>query len=108
MRSTPTLLILTTGLLISAAPLDSRSPDELIRLGNAAMLRGDQIGAEQHYSAAMERTDDPGLIAFNKAALFLQIGELRAAELHYVRCLDDQAAPPARRAKAWYNRGVCC
>ena len=71
------------------------------------MLRGDQIGAEQHYSAAMERTDDPGLIAFNKAALFLQIGELRAAELHYVRCLDDQAAPPARRAKAWYNRGVC-
>ena len=101
------LLILTTGLLISAAPIDSRSPEELIRLGNAASLRGDLALAEQHYTAAMERTDDPGLVAFNKAAIALQFGELRDAEVHYLRCLDDQAAPPLRRAKAQYNRGVC-
>ena len=101
------LLILTTGLLISAAPIDSRSPEELIRLGNAASLRGDLALAEQHYTAAMERTDDPGLVAFNKAAIALQLGELRDAEVHYLRCLDDQAAPPLRRAKAQYNRGVC-
>ncbi len=101
------LLILTAGLLISAAPMESRSPEELIRLGNAASLRGDLALAERHYTAAMERTDDPGLVAFNKAAIALQLGELREAEVHYLRCLDDQAAPRARRAKAQYNRGVC-
>ena len=53
--------------------------------------------AEQHYNAAMERTDDPGLVAFNKAVIALQLGDLRDAELHYLRCLDDQAAPPLRR-----------
>ena len=107
MRFGMPLLILTTGLLISAAPMESLSPEEWIRLGNAATLRGDLNVAEQHYTAAMERTDDPGLVAFNKAAIALQLGDLRDAELHYLRCLDDQAAPPMRRAKALYNRGIC-
>ena len=107
MRMVTLLLILGAILLTSAAPMKSHSPEEWIRLGNAAMLRGELNVAEQHYTAAMERTDDPGLVAFNKAAIALQLGELRDAELNYLRCLDDQAAPPLRRAKAQYNRGVC-
>lgn len=84
------------------------SPSEdLIRLGNEAYLRGDLVAAEQHYAAAAERATDPGLVAFNRAAVALQLGEPREAELHYLQTLDDRAAPPDRRAKALYNRGVC-
>jgi hypothetical protein len=35
------------------------------------------------------------------------LGEYREAELHYLRALDDRAAPADRRAKGLYNRGVC-
>jgi hypothetical protein len=79
----------------------------LIRLGNQAYLRGNFDAAERHYAAAVERTTDPGLVAFNRAAVAVQTGDPREAELHYIRTLDDRAAPPDRRAKALYNRGVC-
>src|SRR5688572_15489442 len=98
-------LFLTAAALVSAAPADP--PDELVRRGNAAFRSGDPFAAVKLYAAAGERTDDPGLVAFNAAAALFDQGEYREAELHYLRALDDRAAPPDRRAKALYNRGVC-
>src|SRR5262245_10932041 len=91
--------------LLSAGPLGP--PDELVRQGNAAFRAGDAAAAGRLYAAAVEYTADPGLVAFNTAAVLFEQGEYRDAELHYVRALDDKAAPPDRRAKALYNRGVC-
>lgn len=81
--------------------------DELIRRANAAFQRGDTEAADALYAAAEERTGDPGLVAFNKAAVLFQRGEFRDAELHYIRVLDDKACPPDRAARAWFNRGTC-
>lgn len=96
-------LAVSAVLLASAGP----PPDDLVRDGNAALRAGDPAAAERLYAAAAERTADPGLVAFDAAAALVARGEFREAELHYVRALDDRAAPPDRRAKAHYNRGVC-
>ncbi len=77
-----------------------------VRDGNAAARAG-APDAERHFDAAAERTDDPGLVAFNRAALQFGRGEFREAELNYLRCLDDRAIPAARCRQALYNRGVC-
>ena len=108
MRPVPVILVLATALLaVSAGPFDSPDPEELIQLGNDAVHRGDLDAAERLYSRAAERTADPGLVAFNRGTVALARGEVREAELEYVRALDDRAAQPDRRARALYNRGVC-
>jgi tetratricopeptide (TPR) repeat protein len=94
-------------LLTAAAPLPTGSPDDLIRQANTAFARGDVEAAEKLYAAAEERTADPGLVAFNKAAVLFGKGEFRDAEVHYARVLEDKACPPDRAAKAWFNRGTC-
>ena len=94
-------------LLAAAAPLPTDGPDDLIRQANAAFARGDVEAAEKLYAAAEERTADPGLVAFNKAAVLFGRGEFRFAEEHYTRVLEDKACPPGRAAKAWFNRGTC-
>jgi tetratricopeptide (TPR) repeat protein len=93
--------------LLAAGPQSDASPEHLIRRANAAFLAGDRDAADQLYAAAEERTADPGLVAFNRAAVLFQQGEFRDAELHYTRVLDDAACPPDRAARAWYNRGTC-
>jgi tetratricopeptide (TPR) repeat protein len=93
--------------LLAAAPTPDDPPDELIRRANAAFLREDIEAADALYAAAEERTADPGLVAFNKAAVLFAQGRFRDAELHYARVLDDRACPPDRAARAWYNRGTC-
>ena len=92
--------------LLAAAP-SAESPEDLIRRANAAFLAGERDEADRLYAAAEERTADPGLVAFNRAAVLFQKGEFRDAEVHYARVLDDAACPPDRAAKAWYNRGTC-
>ncbi len=101
------LVPLSLGVLLAAAPPPESSPDDLIRAANAAYLRGDADEADRLYTAAEERTADPGLVAFNKAAVHFQKGEFREAELLYARALDDRACPPERAARAWFNRGTC-
>lgn len=93
--------------LAAAAPVPADHPDDLIRRANAAFARGDADAAEKLYAAAEERTADPGLVAFNKAAVLFARGEFRDAEVHYARVLEDKACPPDRAAKAWFNRGTC-
>jgi tetratricopeptide (TPR) repeat protein len=94
-------------LFMAAAPPVEASADELIRQANAAFLRGDIDNADRLYSAAEELTSDPGLVAFNRAAVLFQKGAFREAELEYDRVLGDAARPAGRAAKAWYNRGTC-
>lgn len=109
MRSRLWLLLLLPllGVLVAAAPRADMTVDDLIRAGNAAVAAGDFETAEEWYTAAEERTADPGLVAFNKANALFHRERYDAAERHYTRALDDADSPPARRAAALYNRGVC-
>ena len=108
-------------LLVGATP---RREDDLIRSANAAFLAGDTAEADRLYAAAEELTADPGLVAFNRAAVLFQKGEaleaearnaavpyqkaeFREAEAQYARVLADTACPPERATRAWYNRGTC-
>jgi tetratricopeptide (TPR) repeat protein len=93
--------------VVAAAPYADPTPEELIRQANAAFLRGDIDEADRLYATAEEATTDPGLVAFNRAAVLFQKGAFREAELEYDRVLEDRARPPERAAKAWYNRGTC-
>ena len=106
-RSPFYFLPFTFFIFLAAAPPSTEPPDDLIRRANVAFLQGEMGEADGLYSAAEERTGDPGLVAFNKAAVLFQKGEFYAAELHYARTLDDRMCPPARAARAWFNRGTC-
>lgn len=109
MRSRRWLLLLLPllAVLVAAAPRADQSPDDLIRAGNAAVAAGQYEQAEQWYAAAEERASDPGLVAFNTGNALFHRERYDSAERHYTRALDDADAPPARRAAALYNRGVC-
>src|SRR5262249_40499343 len=98
-------IALVACLAAGAAPGTPSAEDE-VRAGNAALERGDLDVAAQHFSAAAERTDDPGLVAFKRGALTFARGDFHEAERDYRRALDDADAPPERRARAWYNRGT--
>lgn len=78
-----------------------------LQQGNERFLAGDLASAEAAYRRAEERTDDPGLLAFNRGCLHAARGDNREAELDFLRCLDDPAIPSMRRDRANYNRGVC-
>jgi tetratricopeptide (TPR) repeat protein len=80
---------------------------ELIRQGNVAFAHADYEGALHFYELAGQRTGDPGLVAFNRAAAYYRLGRYREAELDYRRCLEDDAAEPSRRARALYDLGNC-
>lgn len=101
------MLLLLSAVLVAAAPWADVSADELTRAGNEAVARGDFEKAEEWYTAAEGVSADPGLVAFNKANALFHSDRFADAERHYTRALDDADAPPARRAAALYNRGVC-
>jgi tetratricopeptide (TPR) repeat protein len=90
--------------LAGAAPQDGDDP---LRQANAAFARGEYVEALALYEKAEERAADPGLVAFNKGATLYRLGRWREAQLCYLRCLEDQEAPPARRAKGLYDLGNC-
>ncbi|HEX4607004.1 MAG TPA: tetratricopeptide repeat protein [Urbifossiella sp.] len=99
---------LAAGLFVATVSLClAQQPDDLVRRANAAVLAGDPAAAEPLYAAAAERTADPGLVAYNTAAVRFGQGRFYDAEVLYARTLDDRACPPPRVAKAWFNRGVC-
>jgi Ca-activated chloride channel family protein len=79
--------------------------EKALRQGNDAYHAEQYDQAVDNYSKAEERTTDPGLVAFNKAAALFRLGRYREAELHYRRCLDD--ARGLRRARALYDLGNC-
>ena len=97
-------VILLLPWLVSAEPLTSI--EDAVRQGNAAFLRGDFESALQFYAQAAPSTSDPGLIAFNQGAALFRLGRFDEAAAHYQRCLEDQAAPRAREARASYDLGA--
>jgi tetratricopeptide (TPR) repeat protein len=92
-------------LCLAAAPAGDAL--RLVREGNAAFAKGDLALAVRQYEAAAMATDDPGLIAFNRAAIHFAEDRFRDAELDYLRCLADRDCPADRRMQAEFNRGVC-
>jgi Ca-activated chloride channel family protein len=83
-----------------------RSPaDDLVERGNNAFTNGDYATALKYYEQAEERIPDPGLVAFNKATALYHMERYREAELHYLRCLEDQNAPLLRKARGYYDVG---
>jgi tetratricopeptide (TPR) repeat protein len=115
------LLPCSVCLLAAANPAGEAHPDDLIRQANAAFeagetarAKGDGDAARQRteeadrlYALAEERTADPGLVAFNRAAVLFKQEKYREAEAYYGRVLQDAACPPERAARANYNRGTC-
>lgn len=102
LQSMVAILIVT---LVSADP--PQSPEDLVRAGNDAFVRGDIETAEMLFQQAEERAADPGLVAFNKGTLLYRRGDFRRAELCFRRTLGDAAIPPDRRERALYNLGNC-
>ena len=90
---------------VAAGPIAPESADDDIRRGNVALAAGDLAAADAYYARAEDRTDDPGLVAYNRGVVALKRGDDRAAELAFRRTLGDPAASAKRRAKAYYNLG---
>jgi len=87
--------------LVSAAPV--AGPDDLVRQGNAAYSGKNYEAAVRLYGAAEERGTDPGLVAFDEAGAWYELGRYAEAEQHYRLCLQDATGP--RRAQALYGLG---
>ena len=64
-----------------------------------ALENKDYAAALKFYEQAEPLTADPGLVAFNKGATLIRLGRHREAELCYLRCLQDRAAPAQRRSQ---------
>src|SRR5262249_42122208 len=94
-------------LVAAAPPAEQESPEELVRRANELFRAGNIEAADTLYTAAEERTTDPGLVSFNRAAILFERKQYNEAVALYDRVLDDAECPPERAAKAWYNRGTC-
>lgn len=94
-------LVLVSLLLASAAPRAGALT--LVREGNAAFAAGHYERAVDLYTQAEEFSDDPGLVAFNKAAALYELGRFHEAEVHYQRSLED--AQGERLARLQFDRG---
>jgi Ca-activated chloride channel family protein len=86
----------------SLALISASGPaDDWLRRGTAAYANGDFQLALELYARAEDRTHDPGLVAFNEAAAFYQLGQDREAELRCRRSLEDAEGP--RLTRTMYN-----
>ncbi|MBY0528029.1 MAG: hypothetical protein K2R98_31820 [Gemmataceae bacterium] len=90
-------------MLVGAAP--ELTPEDYVRQGNAAFEQGQYDAAVKLYTQAEERITNPGLVAYNKGAALYRLGDFRAAEVHYRRCLEDASGEP--RAAMLYDLGNC-
>jgi Ca-activated chloride channel family protein len=99
----PAVMAALTGfVLIGAAP---PAQDEFVRQGNEAFERQDYEASLKYYERAEVLTQDPGLVAFNRAAAHYHLKNYREAMAGYRRCLDDDRINPWRRARAHFDLG---
>lgn len=94
--------------LLALAVVGGMAPadlNELLRQGNEAFARQDYAQALKLYAQAEGRGDDPGLIEFNRGLACYRLQDYGAAAVHFRRCLDDEAAPLLRRARAAFDLG---
>ncbi len=80
---------------------------DLMREAVQAAEADEPLRAEQLLMQVLERTDDPGQVAYNLGVVESRRGNHREAERWFIRTLADRDCPPQRAARAWYNRGVC-
>ncbi len=88
---------------LGSALLGAAGPEDWLRQGNAAFLRGDYLAALACYERAEPDALDPGLVAFNQAAALSRLGRFAEAEDFYRRSLEDATGP--RRVQALYGLG---
>ncbi len=105
-RTRPAPAVLAGLTVLLAGTLAPPDADPLIRAGNEAFAAGDFEKALRDYDLAEPGATDPGLIAFNRAAACFRLGRFADAALAYRQCLDDDCAPPGRRARARYDLGT--
>jgi tetratricopeptide (TPR) repeat protein len=86
-------------LLVAAQP-----GEDWIRAGNDAYQRQEYAAALDHYTRAEKEAADPGLVAFNKAAAYYQLGKFAEAEQGY-RCAlaDAEHVSAARHVQSLYG-----
>ncbi|MCS6975646.1 MAG: VWA domain-containing protein [Gemmatales bacterium] len=94
---------LATAALLGLFWLSGDDVASLLRLGNAAYSRGDFAAALAYYDSARRVADDPGQVAFCRAAALYQLGRYAEADSAYRQTLED--AVGWRRAAAWYGLG---
>jgi Ca-activated chloride channel family protein len=100
----PVLAILLAAIVtISAA--DPPALEALIGQADQAFAQGDFEAAISLYEKTEGLTEDPGRIAFNKAAAYYRLERYREAIECYRRTLEDDQAPPERRARACFDLG---
>jgi tetratricopeptide (TPR) repeat protein len=99
----PTLLVaLLAFALISADPREGAPAHHA---GDAAMMQGDYARALTQYARAAATTRDPGLVAYNQGIAYYRLGQHAEAEGAFRRAMEDDAAPPSRRARALLGLG---
>lgn len=96
-------LVALAVVLVSAT--QSPSVERKLREGSDAFAREDFELALKLFEQAEEQASDPGLVAFNKAAVLYRLGRYREAELHYRRCLEDHGIPDDRNVRARFGLG---
>ncbi|MBI3821600.1 MAG: VWA domain-containing protein [Planctomycetes bacterium] len=104
-RVRPALALVAVLALLCISAADPPSADTLLRQANDAFARQDYEAALKLYDQAEGLTLDPGLVAFNKAAAHYRLGQHKKAIECYRRCLEDDQAPPERRARAHFDLG---
>jgi tetratricopeptide (TPR) repeat protein len=96
------ILGLSLGLL-ALLPLGGGDGTDWLRVGNAAYSQGDYEGALEAFARAIPASDDPGQVAFARAAAHYQLGQFQQSEQAYRQCLED--AEGRRRLEALYGLG---
>jgi tetratricopeptide (TPR) repeat protein len=99
------LISILAASLLALALGAPENPTDLLRKASAAYSQGDFVSAIELLENAGDRIQDPGMVAFNKAAALYRMGEFRSAELHYRECLED--AEDSRLACTLYNLANC-
>jgi Ca-activated chloride channel family protein len=84
-----TKLSIAAAILLLLGAADGMSVLEAVRKGNEAFARRDYDEAQRWYAQAEDGTTEPGLIAYNRAAVAYRCGKFSAAEVHYRQALSD-------------------
>jgi Ca-activated chloride channel homolog len=101
----PVAAVVAVAALVCVSAASPPDLDALLRLGNDAFSRQDYSAALGYYEKAESLTTDPGQISFNKAAAYYRLERYKEAIECYRRTLEDDQAPPERRARAHYDLG---
>ncbi len=86
----------------------SANPADELRTGIQFLEAGNPELALAALERAAERSDDPGLVAFNRGVALVQLNRHREAELQFLHCLDDGEIPAERRATAIVTLNATC